>query len=338
MNNKILSILLSVCLLVAIAVPASAQTEKDKTIEIQRTINSVQAKTFTPATEISQNGKKYKYIETKSVEKENPKEITVQVKNLKHKKYTPENTYKDDSGTSYVFKDINFESTDVKKKQSADKTIHKTKILKGQSADFPESVKVTVPKIDDKTKSVEGNIGITNVTRSDYYWITGEPIKGTVYGYDSESYCFDNSDIEIPNNKDYPQYKGFENTILKQAGRNSSNSKIISAVWDGKAYIKSGVKCRNALFRTQIAVYDMTASYRGEITYDVKEYTANVIYTTENTVSQNVTVTMVYEEIKTISPVIIGISVAGGILAISALTAGILFLIKKKHGKKEENY
>ena len=336
--KKLLAIILSLLTVFSLSAITAMATEEDAsklTEDIYTetvTVDYSKFNSFSPEKEIDVNGKKYIFSGYKVISNEK-ETFEIVTENLTNKEYTaPENIVNpNNSEQSGKLITTTF---------SENKESNRSKLVSDKISFERVRLDYQVPSTretqytDDKTNSViNADLKLSGTEKSSPYWINTNSLKGTVTGYDSPYYSLENSNIEIPKNDNHPNYKGYENAILKSLNLNVSNYKITGSSWSGDAYYNSeGILCRNCIYNAQLRVCDITATYSSDIKLpDISTYTATSIYEDEN--GSQYTIEIEYEK-SAISPKIIAaVSVGAGLLIISALIAIILVYLSKKKEK-----
>ena len=336
MMNKVSSLFLSLLVLLScLSTPASVFANNN-TYSEEITISKTDLDDYTPDKEIKIDGKTYKYVNYNIV-KELPSTFTLKKENLKSKDYTAEQSAVNPDNKSSKGKLI---STDFEEKTEGSRKTTVTKELKYSAVQmdysFPQTYQ-TEYKDRETDKAVTASLKLVSVSKSNPYWIDTNSMAGTVTGYDALVYNLANSNVQIPKNTESPNFKGYENAILKSLKLNSDNCRITGASWSGEAYYNSdNILCRNCTYSLQLRVYDASVIYEAAINLPDKiTYTAISTYADEE--AEKLVLSLNYEPVKDNTKTIV-IGTVLGVLVLSVLIAAILiYLSRKKKADETHN-
>lgn len=261
--------------------------------------------------------------------------FTVTKENLSDKSYkAPEETFNpsDKAQTGKLLKTEFSENKESGKTKSFSETVKETKRELNYS--LPNTRKTTY-KDEETGETIDVTLKLVSSERSNPYWYEIDGLSGTVTGYDALFYSLKGSDVQIPKNDEYPEYRGYKEAILKSLGL-GSEYRIIGSSWKGKAYTNSkGVLCRDCVYQAEKKVCDVSGVYSAEVTRpDVITYTATSTYEDES--HSFYTITANYEAVKKKTPIAAVISVVIGLLILAALISAILVFLSKKKDKKQQ--
>lgn len=302
------------------------------------TVNHDQYASFSPDKEIKIDGDTYSLVEF-HITDDNKKTFEVVTENLPDKKYTASANIINPDNSTQSGKLINTVFTENKETERQ-QNITKTVDYKAVPVDYNTPKTFKTEYTDKETANViEVQLNLENANKSSSYWINTDGFNGTVTGYDALFYNLDNSNVQIPKNDKTPNYKGYENAILKSLNLSSENYRITDSSWSGNAFYNSeGVLCRNCNYSIQIKVCDITAAYSGNVQLpDRITYTATSTYEDEK--NSKYTVEANYEKTSEnkISPKAIIISVVLGLLVLAAFIAIVLIYLSKKKKSEAKN-
>lgn len=336
MINKVNSFFLSLLVLIScLSAPASVFAKDNNTHSEEVIISKTDLDDYTPDKEIKVDGKTYKYVDYDIV-KELPSTFTVKKENIKSKGYTADQSAVNPDDKSSKGKLI---STEFKEKTEGSRKTTVTKELKYSAVQidysFPQTYQ-TEYKDKETDKAVTASLKLVSVSKSNPYWIDTNSMEGTVTGYDALVYDLTNSSVQIPKNTESPNFKGYENAILKSLNLNSDNYRITGASWSGEAYYNSdNVLCRNCTYSLQLRVYDATAIYEAKINLPDKiTYTAISTYADEE--ADKLVLSFNYEQVKDNTKTIV-IGTVLGILVLSLLIAAVLIYLSRKKKGADKN-
>lgn len=333
MIKKLSSLFLSMLVLLSCLSASVSAFAKDNQTYSKEVEISKSDKNYIPDEEIRVDGKTYKFVDYDIVD-EKPATFTVKKKKLKSKDYTAEQTAvnpDDKSSKGKLISTAFEEETENNRETTVTKELKYSAVQTDYS--FPESYQTEYA--DRETdKKVTTSLKLVSVNKSNPYWIDTSAMEGTVTGYDALVYTLANSNVQIPKNTDNPNFKGYENDILKSLNLSSDNYKIIDASWNGDAYYNADhVLCRNCTYSVQIKVCDAIVIYESKIDLpDKVTYTA--VSTYEDEAKSKLVLSLNYEQVKDNTTTIV-IGVVLGILILSVLIAAILIYLSKKKKSEE---
>lgn len=333
MIKKLSSLFLSMLVLLSCLSASVSAFAKDNQTYSKEVEISKSDKNYIPDEEIRVDGKTYKFVDYDIVD-EKPATFTVKKEKLKSKDYTAEQTAVNPDDKSSKGKLI---STAFEEETENNRKTTVTKELKYSAVPLdyiPEKQYKTIYTSDRNDETNWIIIPLISVNKSNPYWIDTSAMEGTVTGYDALVYTLANSNVQIPKNTDNPNFKGYENDILKSLNLSSDNYKIIGASWNGDAYYNADhVLCRNCTYSVQIKVCDAIVIYESKIDLpDKVTYTA--VSTYEDEAKSKLVLSLNYEQVKDNTTTIV-IGVVLGLLILSALIATILIYLSKKKKSEE---
>lgn len=329
LNSLFLSMLVLLsCLSTSVSAFAKDNNTYSKEVEISKA-----DKNYSPDEEIRVDGKTYKFVDYDIVD-EKLSTFTVKKEKLKSKDYTAEQTAVNPSDKTSTGKLISTEfqeETESSRKTTITKKLEYTAVQTDYA--FPEIYKTEYTD-KDTDKKVTASLKLESVNKSKPYWIDTAPMPGVVTGYDALVYTLKNSDVQIPKNAEKPNYKGYENAILKSLNLSSDNYRITSAAWSGEAYYSAdNILCRNCTYSVQLKVCDAEAIYESKIDLpDKVTYTA--VSTYEDEAAGRMILSLNYEQVKDNTKTIV-ISAVLGILILSVLIAAVLVYLSRKKKSEE---
>ena len=336
MINKVSSLFLSLLVLLScLSAPASVFANDNNTYSEEITISKTDLDDYIPDKEIKVDGKTYKYVDYDIV-KELPSTFTVKKEDLKSKDYTAEQSAVNPDNKSSNGKLI---STEFEEETEGSRNTTVTKELKYSAVQMdyslPQSYQ-TEYKDTETDKAVTTSLKLVSVNKSNPYWIDTNSMEGTVTGYDALVYNLANSNVQIPKNAESPNFKGYENAILKSLNLNSDNYRITGASWNGEAYYNSdNILCRNCTYSLQLRVFDATAIYESEINLpDKVTYTAISTYADED--ADKLILSLNYEQVKDNTKTIV-IGAVLGVLVLSLLIAAVLIYLSRHKKEVDKN-
>ena len=183
----------------------------------------------------------------------------------------------DGEAKEFTLESIKFEDTVIKNRRG---------IAKG-SIDFPlDSIKPTPPKsntFDYFDGVLNRNIPVTIrlislEEREPLNWRDDFYIEVIVENYGSPYYTFDKKNI--PHNKEYPLFLGYEDDYLNYLNLDTNSYKILSSSWIGETYFDGNSLKRKAILSGSRLAGSYTAEYSSPVTLpDADGYTATAVYT-----------------------------------------------------------
>ncbi len=224
LNSLFLSMLVLLsCLSTSVSAFAKDNNTYSKEVEISKA-----DKNYSPDEEIRVDGKTYKFVDYDIVD-EKPATFTVKKEKLKSKDYTAEQTAvnpDDKSSKGKLISTAFEEETESNRKTIVTKKLKYSAVQTDYS--FPESYQTEYADKETDRK-ITASLKLTSVNKSNPYWIDTSAMEGTVTGYDALVYTLANSNVQIPKNIEKPNYKGYENAILKSLNLSSKNYRITGA-------------------------------------------------------------------------------------------------------------
>ncbi len=177
----------------------------------------------------------------------------------------------------FTLESIKFEDTLIK---------NRTGIARG-SIDFPlDSIKPIPPKsntFDYFDRALNRNIPVTIPLisleeRETLNWRDDFYLEVIIENYGSPYYTFAKKDI--PHNKEYPLFLGYEDDYLNYLNLDTNSYQILSSSWSSEPYFDGDILKRKARFYGKRYASSYTGNYASEITLpDADGYTATAVYT-----------------------------------------------------------
>lgn len=291
-NKKILSAFLSALILISPGM--NVRADQTKTVEEIYTSTDAQA-TFEFSESIEDGDYELENIEYQIVSEEPEMEDVLVVEEVTIDLYTKDQEidqaydYSLDGETySLAFKSVEYKEAKVKLgKGNADITEKKT--VEEDPELLPESITV---KYKDPASKIEVDVTLQKKSVEEIdgrYEVLTMPM--TFYAIDAPYFIFEGE--KITNAGDVPSVTGYEQLYLSYLNLNS-DYQILSAEWDGEAYMENDILCRHAICYVQRYIHTYEGTYGGEsvtlpevdgfsatVTYEgtVPQETGNTIYT-----------------------------------------------------------
>lgn len=333
MIKKLSSLFLSMLVLLSCLSASVSAFAKDNQTYSKEVEISKSDKNHIPDEEIRVDGKTYKFVDYDIVD-EKLSTFTVKKEKLKSKDYTAEQTAvnpDDKSSKGKLISTAFEEETENNRKTTVTKELKYSAVQTDYS--FPESYQTEYADKETDRK-ITASLKLISVNKSNPYWIDTSAMEGIVTGYDALVYTLANSNMQIPKNTEKPNYKGYENAILKSLNLSSNNYRITGAAWSGEAYYNSdSILCRNCTYSVQLKVCDAMAVYESKIDLpDKVTYTA--VSTYEDEAAGKLVLSLNYEQVKDNTKTIV-IGAVLGILVLSVLIAAVLIYLSRKKKSEE---
>lgn len=338
-NKKILSAFLSALILISPGMDARA--DQGKTVE--ETYTSTNAEAEYSFEETIEDGEyELDDVEYNIISEEPEIEDVLVTESTTVDVYTKEQAIDQTfnyslNGTSYPLKIKSVDYTPAKVKLgSGSAAITETEVVEEAPELLPDTV--TAEYTDEKT-GIKVNVTLKKQKVEEIegrYEMLEMPM--TFYAIDAPYFVFEGEKIE--NAGDVPSVSGYENLYLASLDLNS-DYQVISAEWDGEAYMENDILCRNAVCFVQRYIHTYEGTYGGNsvelpkvdgfsasVTYEgnVPQETGNTLYTIQAVAT--------YTEAG-LSPIAVALF-SIGIVVIILIILFILFAIAKNRKKRKE--
>lgn len=336
-NKKILSAFLSALILISPGM--NVRADQTKTVEEIYTSTDAQA-TFEFSESIEDGDYELENIEYQIVS-EDPEmedvlvveETTLDVYSRDHKFDQTFDYTVGDSIYPLEIKNTEFKAAKVKL-GSGKASITKTEVVEEDPDLLPDAVE---SEYTDPTSKIKVNVTLQKKSVEEIdgrYEVLTMPM--TFYAIDAPYFIFEGE--KITNAGDVPSVTGYEQLYLSSLNLNS-DYQILSAEWDGEAYMENDILCRHAICYVQRYIHTYEGTYGGDsVTLpEVDGFSATVTY--EGTVPQETgntiyTIKAIATYTETgLSPAMIAVF-SIGIVVIILIILIILFSMARKKKKK----
>lgn len=288
---------------------------------------------------ITENGEEYrleevtqKVINAKALKKKKKKTITKTSNGIsENKEYIPEEKIVKDNIT-YQLKKTEKEENTVNKGNIREVTGYLDFDNKSAAANAPENRTFTANGATAECKKQRMEKLKANSWQDSY-------INLTFISYDADYYEWNG--VQIDGSSKNP-LKGYEKEILKSIGADTKNYRVVTTYWTGKAYQKDGVYYRKAKADIQKKIPHYRVHYKGyskpkskKICVYTSTYEATV-YEKTGEYEYTIEATAVFRKIETAKETSKIIRI--GIILLSFIVAGILFIVYFTSGKDEKKH